>query len=242
MPDHLHGILRITAPMPKPLGTAIRAFKSQATSALRKKHNTSALTLWNPGYNDRCVWREGTLPAFTRDNPRRYCLKKAHPDLFRAVANLRHPALPRHPTAPPQSWTGYGNRFLLDRPEKRAIRVSRKATPAAIAALRAQVLAEAAQGVVIVSPFISTGEREIATAILTAPAGDVILMKPDGFPPLFKPQGRYFDLCTQGRLLFLSSPVFRVHAEENSVVVPSTLTRATCLAMNAACAHIAGAD
>jgi len=234
MPDHLHGILHVTERMTKPLGVAIRAFKSQATSALRKTHNNPALTLWNPGYNDRCVWRHDALAAFTRylmDNPRRFCLKKANPHLFHTVANLRHPALPSG-----QSWSGYGNRFLLDRPEKRAIRVSRKASPAEIAALRDEVLSEAAQGVVIVSPFISHGEKEIAKAILTSPAGDVILMKHDGFPPLFKPQGRYFDLCVQGRLLILSSASFRVHAENPNA--RAALTRETCLAMNAACAHI----
>jgi len=167
------------------------------------------------------------------DNPRRHCLKKANPHLFHTVANLQHPALPSG-----QSWSGYGNRFLLDRPEKRAIRVSRKASPAEIATLRDEVLAEAAQGVVIVSPFISLGEKEIAKAILTASAGDVILMKHDGFPPLFKPQGRYFDLCVQGRLLIISSGSFRVHAENSVATLPAALTRETCLMMNAACAHI----
>ncbi|MCL1921408.1 MAG: transposase [Kiritimatiellaeota bacterium] len=238
MPDHLHGILHVTAQMTKPLGVAIRAFKSQATSALRQRRSDPALTLWAPGYNDRCVWRRDALHAFTRyimDNPRRHCLRRAHPDLFRAVADLRHPALP-----PDRAWAGYGNRFLLDRPERRAIRVSRKATPDDTAALLADVLRGAAQGVVTVSPFISPGEKAIATAILAAPCGDVILMKPDPFPPLFKPQGRYFDLCVQGRLLILSSPLtcpssssVRVHADRAGI------TRSICLAMNAACAHIA---
>ena len=227
MPDHLHGILRVTERMEKPVGVALRAFKSQATSALRKKYGDPTLMLWEPGYNDRCVWRRGTLPAFTRyimDNPRRRCLKKAHPDLFRTVADLQHPAL-----LPNQAWAGYGNRFLLDRPEKRAVRVSRKATPAEIALLRDEVMREAKQGVVIVSPFISSGEKEIATAILAEPVGDVILMKPDGFPPFFKPNGRYFYLCAQGRLLILSSV---------NTASTTGLTRETCLAMNAACAHI----
>jgi REP element-mobilizing transposase RayT len=253
MPDHLHGILRVKERMEKPVGVAIRAFKSQCTSALRKKHNNPVLTLWNPGYNDRCVWRRGSLQAFVRylmDNPRRYCLKKAHPDLFRKIANIQHPCLP--PSSRSVSgvhaecqWAGYGNRFLLDRPEKRAVRVSRKATPAEIAALREEVLAEAAQGVVIVSPFISPGEREIATAILAAPTGDVILMKPDAFPPLFKPNGRYFDLCVQGRLLILSSaslpspPLPGIESGVHVIPSASALSRETCLAMNAACTHIA---
>ncbi len=236
MPDHLHGILHVTERMEEPLGVAIRAFKSQCTSAFRKQYNNPAFTLWSPGYNDRCVWRRGTLPAFTRyimDNPRRYCLKKAHPDLFRTVINMSHAAIPSG-----QQWDGYGNRFLLDRPEKRAIRVSRKATPAEIATLQDKVLAEATQGVVLVSPFISPGEREIAKAILDAPVGDVILIKPNGFPPLFKPNGRYFDLCVQGRLLILSSDSLRANTNNGD----DALTRETCLAMNAACTQIAGAE
>lgn len=234
MPDHLHGIVHVTERMEKPVGVPLRAFKSQCTSALRKRHGDAALTLWNPGYNDRVVWRRGSLRAYRHyilDNPRRYCLKKAHPDLFRTVTGLQHAALP-----PDQRWDGYGNLFLLDRPEKLAIRVSRKASADEIAALREQTLTEAAQGTVIVSPFISPGEREIATAILDAPVGDVILLKPDGFPPLFKPNGRYFDLCVQGRLLILSRSVATVHGGA------TPLTRETCLALNAASAHIAEAD
>jgi REP element-mobilizing transposase RayT len=232
MPDHLHGLVRVTDRMEQPVGVAIRAFKSQCTSALRTHHGDDTLTLWNPGYNDRVVWRRGSLRAYTRyilDNPRRYCLKKAHPELFRTVTGLRHPSLPQN-----SNWDGYGNLFLLDRPEKLALRVSRKAAASEITALREEILAEAAQGTIIVSPFISPGEREIATAILAAPVGDVILLKPDGFPPLFKPNGRYFDLCVQGRLLILSSSVIAVHGG-------TPLTRETCLALNAACDHIAEA-
>jgi len=233
MPDHLHGIVHVTERMEKPVGVPLRAFKSQCTSALRKRHGDAALTLWAPGYNDRVVWRRGSLRAYRHyilDNPRRYCLKKAYPDLFRTVTGLQHAALP-----PDQRWDGYGNLFLLDRPEKLAIRVSRKASAGEVAALREQTLTEAAQGTVIVSPFISPGEREIATAILDAPVGDVILLKPDGFPPLFKPNGRYFDLCVQGRLLILSRSVATVHGGA------TPLTRETCLALNAASAHIAEA-
>jgi len=45
MPDHLHGILRASEWMEKPVGVAIRAFKSQVTSALRKKYNNPELVL-----------------------------------------------------------------------------------------------------------------------------------------------------------------------------------------------------
>jgi hypothetical protein len=84
---------------------------------------------------------------------------------------------------------------------------------------------------VVVSPFISPGEKEIARAVLEAEKGDVILMKPDGFPELFKPHGRYFDLCLQGRLLILSAYPDTRH--------PADLTREKCLMMNAWCEQIA---
>jgi hypothetical protein len=54
------------------------------------------------------------------DHPRRYCLKKAHPDLFTRANGIRHPRLPQGET-----WSGYGNLFLLDKPELHALQVSR---------------------------------------------------------------------------------------------------------------------
>ncbi|MDR1009848.1 MAG: hypothetical protein LBM04_01730 [Opitutaceae bacterium] len=245
MPDHIHGILRVREPLPFHIGVPIHAFKAQVTSALRKATGNVALQVWEKGYNDKIVWRAGSLAAYThyiQDNPRRYCLKKTHPDLFRAIARLRHPCLPtlsmngghgacnERPEASAVTpiyrrsagaWSGYGNRFLLDRPEKRAVRVSRSALAAEIAALKTEILREAAQGVVIVSPFISPGEKEIALAILEASAGTVIVLKSAPFPPLYKPKGKYFDLCCEGRLLILSPGI-----EEEKI------SRETCLFLN----------
>ena len=50
------------------------------------------------------------------------------------------------------------------------------------------------------------------------------MLKPDGFPPLYKPSGVYFDLCAQGRLLVLSQFVYTGHRE--------ALSRERCLRMN----------
>jgi len=231
MPDHLHGIVRVTASMQQSVGVPLRAFKSQVTSALRKKYGNPGLTVWSPGYHDLCVWRRGALKAYThylRDNPRRYCLKKAHPNLFRRVNNLRHARLP-----PDEPWTGYGNLFLLDKPEMHVLRVSRRVTPPELDAERQATLKRVGDGAVIVSPFISPGEKAIARAALDA-GGEVILIKPDGFDACFKPRGRYFDLCLQGRLLILACRP----PEE----APAKLTREQCLAMNGWAAHIANLD
>jgi len=75
--------------------------------------------------------------------------------------------------------------------------------PDALAALQTEMRECVRNGGVLVSPFISPGEKDIARAALDA-GGAVILMKPDGFPPYFKPHGKYFDLCVQGGLLILA--------------------------------------
>lgn len=231
MPDHLHGIVQVKERMAQSVGVPLRAFKSQVTSALRKKYQNPELSVWNPGYHDLCVWRRGSLKAYTHylcDNPRRYCIKKANPDVFRRINQLTHPRLPSG-----QNWSGFGNLFLLDRPEMLNVRVSRTATQAEIKGLCNDIAKQSSSGVVVVSPFISPGEKEIAKAVLDADAGSVIIMKPDGFPEYFKPKGRYFDLCNEGRLLILSS-----FPDEGR---PAELTREKCLAMNNWCEHIAQA-
>lgn len=90
------------------------------------------------------------------------------------------------------------------------------------------------QGVVIVSPFISPGEKEVAEMVMGMACGNIILMKPVGFGDCYKPSGRYFDLCAQGRVLILSA-----FADTSSKV---TLTRERCLSMNAWCEAICEAN
>lgn len=228
MPDHLHGIIRVRERMEQPLGVPIRAFKSLVTSALRKHFANPAFQTWNPGYHDLIVLRRGALDAYSayiRDNPRRYCIKQANPDLFTRVNNLTHARLPSD-----RIWSGYGNLFFLDRPLFISVRVSRSATAQEIEALSSQVRREVAQGAVVISPFISPGEKAIAELVMQQDYGDLILMKPDAFRPFYKPHGHYFDLCAQGRLLILSAfPESR----------DTTLTREKCMLMNAWCAAIA---
>ena len=109
--------------------------------------------------------------------------------------------------------------------------VSRRSTSVEISRLSDEIVKQAALGTVVISPFISQGEKEIAITILDSDRGDVILMKPDGFGDYFKPKGRYFDLCTQGRLLILSA--------YSEIGYSAELTREKCLAMNTWCEHIA---
>ncbi len=202
MPEHLHGILYVKEPLPKPVGLTIRGYKSGVTSELRKLMDDPALDVWDEGYNDRIVMCSKTLQAERRyigDNLRRYCLRKAHPDLFVRINRLDSPRLPEG-----VAWTGFGNLFLIDRPELMPVQVSRSVTSNALAVLKGEVTEQTIAGTVMVSPFLSPGEKEIASLVMEQEHGSLILLKPDGFPPLYKPSGAYFDMCAKGRLLVLS--------------------------------------
>jgi REP element-mobilizing transposase RayT len=202
MPDHIHGIVYVKEPLPKPVGQTIRGFKSGVTSELRRHFGNAALEVWEDGYHDRVIMNANTLRAerhYIHDNPRRYWVRMGNPELFTRVNRLDHARLPAG-----RDWAGFGNLFLLDKPEMMPVQVSRRISPAELAVCRTETLEQAWRGVVMVSPFISPGEKEIAHAVMEQEYGSLILIRAEGFPPLYKPAGAYFDLCAQGRLLVLS--------------------------------------
>ena len=222
MPDHLHGIIYVKEPLSKPVGDTIRGFKSGVTSELRKILADPKLKIWEESYHDRVIMNPETLREerkYIDDNPRRYCLRKAHPDLFAKVNHLDCSRLPQG-----MDWTGFGNLFLLEKPELMPVQISRNAKSDEVAMLKTRVTDRVSRGTVMVSPFISQGEKEIATMVIEQDYGSLILLKPDGFPPLYKPSRVYFDLCAKGKLLVLSPFSYTGRRQK--------LTRERCLEMN----------
>jgi len=231
MPDHLHGILFAKEKLPRSLSAIIRGFKSGITSALHRVSQDPHLSVFQEGFHDLVSFQVKSIKAYSayiRDNPRRYCLKREHPDLFTRLDHLDSPLLPDG-----LPWKGFGNRFLLDKPHRLAVRVSRSATPEEITAKKAFFLEAIHQDAVLISPFISPGEKELVTCAIEA-GGSVIVLKHEGFPPLYKPSGAYFDLCAEGRLLILSCNTFTGQKQP--------LTREACLQMNGWCTALAEPD
>jgi len=201
----------------------VRGYKSGVTAELRRLMGDTGLQVWEEGYHDLVALDPSSLHAYhdyILDNRRRQRLKAAHPDLFTRLNALRHPRLPAG-----GDWSGYGNLFLLGRPERLAVRVSRSAGDSDLLAWRREAAAAFERGAVLVSPFISPGERAMVEEALAQPKGRVIVVKSGGFRPLYKPSGRYFDLCAEGRLLIVSPDAWRGRDEP--------LTRARCLELNA---------
>jgi hypothetical protein len=164
MPDHLHGIVYVKEEMSKPLGSVMRGFKSGATSELRKITGDPNLAVWSENYHDRVIMNSDTLRAeraYIQDNPRRYCVCKAHPDLFVRLGQMQSPRLPSD-----THWQGFGNRFLLDRPTLFAVQVSRRMPSEELARLKEQIAQQVADRAVLVSAFISPGEKPIAKMVM----------------------------------------------------------------------------
>jgi len=230
MPDHIHGILFVKEKIERHLGHVINGFKTGTRQAARQlgaltaavpqptenppvkyaeappqpkspKHPAHG-TLWEPGYNDRLLLRQGQLQrwlAYLDDNPRRLLLKRQHPEFFTQLGTISAAGLPM---------AAMGNRFLLDRPVKLQVQCSRHLYPWEIEQQKQQFLQAGREGAVIVSPCISPGEREIATACMAAGVPLIVLLL-KGFSPYFKPQPRYLEACAEGRLLMLAPYPFQ---------------------------------
>ena len=153
--------------------------------------------LWEQGYNDRILLQEGQLQRmleYLDDNPRRLLLKHAHPQYFKPLAKLTIVGI---------EMEAMGNTTLLNKPVKLQVQCSRHLYQNEIEQRKQYFLHAAQQGAVIVSPCISPGEKEIATAILEAQLPLIVLLL-KGFPPFFKPQPHYLIACAEGRLLMIS--------------------------------------
>ena len=183
-------------------------------------------SLFSPGYHDSVLMGRGQLQNMLRyvaDNPRRAMIKREHPDLFRIVSDVQVGG---------RTFAAIGNQWLLDRPMRLQVRCHNNTSPEnlqLIARQKAFFLRRGREGAVIVSPCISPGEKEIARAALEAHQPLIVILE-NGFPPLYKPPGRYFEACADGSLLMLAP--WPYHTERR------TITRWQCESLNAMAAEI----
>ena len=134
---------------------------------------------------------------YIADNPRRLAMKRDNPQLFRVVNSLK---------VGDRTFSAIGNQWLLEHPIRLQVRCHNNKTPEnlrLIALQKEYFLARGREGGVLVSPCISAGEKEIARAALEEKLPLIVLLE-NGFPPLYKPPGQYFDACCERRLLMLA--------------------------------------
>ena len=99
--------------------------------------------------------------------------------------------------------------------------------------LRDYLFAQAQHGVVLISPCVSDGERQIAHEALAAGL-PLVTMHNKSFSNLQKPTGRHFDACADGRLLMLAPAAWPYQPGEKA------MTRDDATAMNRLCQWLSG--
>ena len=174
-------------------------------------------SLFEPGYNDKILLRYGQLDNWKRyldDNPRRLLIKRRNPQLFTILHNIEVAG---------RNCQMVGNRFLLDIPDKVAVIIHRRYTPQECERLKNEWLAIGEAGGVLVGTAIAPKEKEIMREALNR-GYRFILLKENGFPPLYKPQGESFDACKRGQLLQISP--WQYDSEHKKI------TREQCLLLN----------
>jgi hypothetical protein len=87
MPDHIHGILRVTERLARPLGQILAGFKTGSSKAATGKPG-----FWSEGFQDTILFREGQLENmfnYLRDNPRRLAVKRFYRKFFTVKRDLK---------------------------------------------------------------------------------------------------------------------------------------------------------
>lgn len=190
MPDHLHGVIYVSERIPIHLGKIIGYFKKDSNRAHKGE-------LWEEGYHDRILQRAGQLEKmcqYVKDNPLRLWIKRSQPDYFTVYHNISIGNI---------QVEIMGNRFLLNHPVKRQVQCSRKMTEEEIE-VEKQVLRDCHnKDIILVSPCISYGEKEIMKCGFQEGYPQIILLE-NGFAKHQKPQGRQFKACFEGKLLLVA--------------------------------------
>lgn len=230
MPDHVHFIIHVREYLPTHLGRYISRLKTVCTLAVSELPGYPVDTDGNPlhifedNYHDRIIRNDSMLETERRyldDNPRRYLLRKQHPEYFSSPVRI---------TINGEHYSAFGNILLLKDIHPEPAIISRRYTPEHLSRLKAGWEEAARSRKALISPFISKPEKEIKKAVLES-GGRIIEILDNGFPERYKPSGTAFDLCLEGRLLQIAPLVY-----ETSKI---PLTRNRALELNATARQIA---
>ena len=230
MPDHLHMIVRINAPLPegKHLGIIIGAFKggvsrawwrltgaaeAHASDTVVRSASTATVSeasasdkrpsLFEPNYNDHILMRDGQLEnwkRYLRDNPLRLIMRREHPDLFQRALCITIDGI---------RYSAFGNMLLLRQPEKHQVFFHRKTdgVPTEQTSFWEtechRLVSAAESGDVLVTPGISECEKRIKNMALQQGLR-LIHVQSEPIGKFWKPERSRFEACAAGTLLILA--------------------------------------
>lgn len=204
-----------------PLYTATGGFPSNdvlglSSEAAFRSPTTSTPSLFERGYNDSILTGRGQLQhimAYVRDNPRRLLIKQQCRQYFVIHRSIAVAGMP---------FDAIGNLDLLRYPLL-AVHCRRRWTEQETAAYTDYCRTASAGGSVLIGAFISKAEQAIAHQAHEEHRPLIHLVE-NGFSELYKPVGRAFYSCADGRLLQLAP--WPYHNDSRAI------SRSQCMELN----------
>ena len=203
-----------------------------ATTPAASAAGKACPSLFEAGYNDQILLEDDQLDNWKHyldDNPRRLAIKRMRPDYFITT---------RYTDIGEWHCQMVGNHFLLDIPQKAAVIVHGAYTDQEYAEHRKQWLACGEAGGILVSAAIASREKEVMREAMNR-GYRIILVRENGFPPLYKPAGESFNACSEGRLLQISPWEYhmarRTISREQCLILNRLVDYLTCTNNNSTC-------
>ena len=199
MPDHVHILLQILFRSDKHLDFYVDTLRKKIALKYTKIYGSVKTDedIFEYGYCDKPLYDNrslDTLYAYIRENPHRLAMRQQFPQFFQYIRSLK---------IGEEEFEAYGNLFLFRNPDKEAVKISRKFTQAEKEEKSKDWITAASKGTVLVSPFISSDEKDIRSVVESLCA-KIILITHEAFPDRYKPASHDFALCAEGRLLIIS--------------------------------------
>ena len=192
------------APVPALL-SAVKPSPPVPSLSSAVKPSPQRASLFEAGYHDRIIKRPGmldTIKRYMNDNPLRALMRRQLPRLMERRLHLHIGA---------HDYAAFGALFLLKRAEKEQVFFHRRDAATGLPTEqtdaykqeRERLLAEAREGVVLVSPAISRGEKMVIDAAIEEGL-PVIHLQKEPIAQYWKPELRRFEACARGSLLILA--------------------------------------
>ena len=200
----LSGAVKPAAPVPA-LSGALKPSPPVPALSSAVKPSPQRASLFEAGYHDRIIKRPGMLDIIKRymnDNPLRALMRRQLPHLMERRLHLHIGT---------QDYAAFGALFLLKRAEKEQVFFHRRDAATGLPTEqtdayrqeRERLLAEAREGVVLVSPAISRGEKMVIDAAIEEEL-PVIHLQKEPLAQYWKPELRRFEACARGSLLIMA--------------------------------------
>lgn len=214
MPDHIHFLMRVNYDISPQfdLGDWL----------IRFKFATGGDSIWDRKFHFQLSFDRAQLAAIRRYikmNPARAHWKDTHTNLFLRHGPFRHPSLPAA-----QPWYAIGNLTILSSPFLTGARLTMSKSAAEHTENVAAIIEKAQAGAILVSGFISPGERTLLSKLRALPSARFIRMVPYGLAANYDPSVEDSRALAQGRELILSG--------FDPTIPARPITRANCLIMN----------